>query len=372
MPDALKSWFSSYPDLARLADAVVALKPLSIEDGLDLYQKYPLEVVRLLADARKHQLHGKQVFYNHNIHIEPTNKCVYSCKFCAFYRTPKASEAEGAWDYSHEEIEHIMESHTDSKLTEVHITGGVHRDHELEWWAELIRKIKRKRPGIHVKAYTAVEIAYMARKSEKSLRDVLQYLKDAGLDSLPGGGAEIFNTEVRRKIAGGKAPAHQWLEVHETAHQLGLFSNATMLYGHVESLRDRCEHMILLRDLQERTGGFKSFIPLKFRNENNALSGLQEITMEEDLRNYAVSRLMLHNIPHLKAYWVMIGMETAQKSLNYGVDDMDGTINDSTRIYSMAGSMKHPSLTTDQLQSLIKQVGLTPVERDSQYHPLSG
>ncbi|MGK5092080.1 CofH family radical SAM protein [Deltaproteobacteria bacterium TL4] len=370
MMNALKPFLKQYPELVSLAEAVRQLRPLSYEEGMALYVRYPLEVVRLLADDRRKQFHQDQVFYNRNIHLEPTNKCAYSCKFCAFYRQPNALETEGAWDYTLEEMEHLLDKYEGQVLTEVHITGGVHPYRDLEWWAELIQRIKRKRPQIHVKAYTAVEIAYMARKSKKSLREVLRFLKAHGLDSLPGGGAEIFDPEIRKRIAGGKAPASQWIEVHQTAHELGISSNATMLYGHVESYEHRLKHMLCLREIQEQTQGFKAFIPLKYRNENNLLSHLAEVSEEEDLKNYAVSRLMLHNIRHLKAYWVMIGLDTAQKSLDYGVDDLDGTINETTRIYSMAGSLEKPAMSSEELKSLIRKRHRIPVERNSTYDPL--
>lgn len=343
------------------------LEPLAKEEGMFLYLDCPLETTRALADERRRAFHGTQVFYNQNIHLEPTNKCVYSCKFCAFYRKPKANEEEGAWDYSLEDVDAILNRYEGIELTEIHITGGVHPTHDLDWWCELIRRVKKKRPGIHVKAYTAVEIAWMANNSKLSFEETLVRLKKAGLDSLPAGGAEIFASEVRQKIAGGKAPANYWLEIHATAHRLGIRSNASMLYGHVETLEHRLDHMIALRTLQERTGGFNAFIPLKYRHENNHLSYLPELMEEEDLRNYAVARLMIHNIPHLKAYWAMIGLETAQKSLFYGVDDFDGTIYDTTKIYSMAGSIPKPSLTPRDLKTIIQKNGFVPVERSSLY-----
>ncbi|MBF0289031.1 MAG: CofH family radical SAM protein [SAR324 cluster bacterium] len=335
-----------------------------------LYKNYPLEVVQTLADYRRERLHGKKVFYNRNIHIEPTNKCVYACKFCSFYRSPKSSSEEGVWDYTFEDIEEILESHKTQNLTEVHITGGVHPTHELDWWTELVRRVKKILPGIHVKAYTAVEIAFMAKQEGISFKQVLLELQKAGVDSLPGGGAEILNSEVRKKIAGGKAPSSHWLEIHKTAHELRIQSNATMLYGHVETLEHRLEHMIEIRELQEQTDGFNAFIPLKYRNVNNALSHIKETQEEDDLRNFAVSRLMVQNIKHLKAYWVMLGIETAQKSLSYGVDDLDGTISDTTKIYSMAGSIDHPAMTVMQLKQIIENQDFIPVERDSIYNPI--
>jgi aminodeoxyfutalosine synthase len=340
---------------------------LSPEEGLFLYQKAPLEWLRERADAARKERHGAEAYFNRNIHFEPTNKCVYACKFCAFYRPPKATEADGAWDYGFEDLKAKLDAYPVGSLTEIHVTGGVHPDRGVEYGEALCSFIKSIRPELHVKAFTAVEITYFAKKSGVGLETALERLKRAGLDSLPGGGAEIFDPEVRRKIAGGKAPAHTWLEVHEAAHRLGLLSNATMLYGHVEEYRHRIDHMLRLRDLQDRTGGFKAFIPLRYRNESNALSHLPEVPPEEDLRNYAVARLFLDNIPHLKAYWVMLGLDMAAQALDYGVDDLDGTVDDTTRIYSMAGGMSKPAVTSDELGRIIRGRGRVPVERDSEY-----
>lgn len=340
---------------------------LSPEEGLSLYQEAPLEWLRERADAARKRRHGEEAYFNRNIHFEPTNKCVYACKFCAFYRPPKATEADGAWDYGFEDLKAKLDAYPVGTLTEIHVTGGVHPERGVEYGEALCAFIKSIRPELHVKAFTAVEITYFAKKSGVSLETALERLKRAGLDSLPGGGAEIFDPEVRRKIAGGKAPAHTWLEVHEAAHRLGLLSNATMLYGHVEGYRHRIDHMLRLRDLQDRTGGFKAFIPLRYRNESNALSHLPEVPPEEDLRNYAVARLFLDNIPHLKAYWVMLGLEMAAEALGYGVDDLDGTVDDTTRIYSMAGGMRKPAVTSEELGRIIRGRGRVPVERDSEY-----
>ncbi|MBW8887591.1 MAG: CofH family radical SAM protein [Fibrobacteres bacterium] len=343
---------------------------LGPEEGLFLYEKAPSDWLRARADAVRRERHGDEAYFNRNIHFEPTNKCVYACKFCAFYRPPKATEAEGAWDYSFEDLSKKLDAYPVGSLTEIHITGGVHPDRGVEYGEALCAFVKSVRPEVHVKAFTAVEITYFAKKSGVSLEAALERLKRAGLNSLPGGGAEIFDPEVRRKIAGGKAPAHTWLEVHEAAHRLGLLSNATMLYGHVEGHRHRIDHMLRLRDLQDRTGGFKAFIPLRYRNESNALSHLPEVPAEEDLRNYAVARLFLDNIPHLKAYWVMLGLDLAAEALDYGVDDLDGTVDDTTRIYSMAGGMKTPAVTSAELGRLIRSRGRVPVERDSTYAKL--
>jgi aminodeoxyfutalosine synthase len=354
--------------LADLELKLSAGERLSQEDALFLFAHAPSDWLREKADQARRTRHGDAVFYNRNIHFEPTNICVYSCHFCAFARKPGATEAEGAWDHTAQELQATLAKYPVGSLSEVHITGGVHPDRGVEYGEELCRAVKSVRPEIHVKAFTAVEISFFARKSGLTITRCLERLKAAGLNSLPGGGAEIFDPEVRRKIAGGKAPAHQWLEVHEAAHALGIQSNATMLYGHVEEHRHRVDHMARLRDLQDRTKGFMSFIPLRYRNENNGLSHLEEATPEEDLRTFAISRLFLDNIPHLKAYWVMLGIPQAQSALDWGVDDLDGTVDDSTKIYSMAGAEEQsPTLTSQRLQELIEAKGRTPVERNSWY-----
>ncbi len=343
---------------------------LNAEEGIYLYEQANLEWLKELSNSVKEKWHGNAVFYNRNVHFEPTNKCIYSCKFCAFYRTPKQTEEEGAWEYSFENLKEKLDRYPVGTLTEVHITGGVHPDRGVEYGEELVAKIKSLRPEIHVKAFTAVEITFFARKSGISVEETLSRLQRAGLDSLPGGGAEIFDPEVRRKIAGGKAPAHRWLEVHRTAHQMGLRSNATMLYGHIEDARHRIDHMLKLRELQDEFNGFMSFIPLRYLNENNALSNLPEVGPEVDLREYCVARLMLDNFKHLKAYWVMLGMDVALESLDFGVDDLDGTIDDSTKIYSMAGGIQKPVLHSEQIIQWIESRGREAVERNSLYEPV--
>ncbi len=342
------------------------------KEALWMYQNAPSSWLQTQADFLKQQRFGKEVYYNRNIHFEPTNKCIYSCKFCAFYRPPLASESDGAWEFSFEDLKSMLAKYPIGALTEVHITGGVHKDRGVEYGEELLSFIKTLRPELHIKAFTAVELAFFARKSGITLEETLKRLMDKGLASLPGGGAEIFNPEVRKKIAGGKAPAHQWLEIHELAHNIGLKSNATMLYGHVEAFEHRVDHLNQLRELQDKTGGFMSFIPLRYRNENNALSELPEVSEDEDFRNFAISRIFLDNIPHIKAYWVMLGMETALKALDYGVDDLDGTIDDSTKIYSMAGGDANPKISSQNLRDLIESQGKIPLERNSLYEILEG
>jgi aminodeoxyfutalosine synthase len=357
-------------NIQEIYEKVKRRERINEDDALRLYEKGELEVLQQLAHQIRTDKHNDKAFYNRNIHFEPTNKCVYACKFCSFARKPKATAEEGVWDFGTEELKVQLDKYPIGTLSEVHITGGVHPDRGVEFGEELVSFIKKERPEIHVKAFTAVEITWMAKLSKLSVAETLKKLKKAGLDSLPGGGAEIFDSSIRRKIAGGKAPADRWLEVHREAHRVGLSSNATMLYGHIEEYSHRVDHMSRLRQLQDETGGFNSFIPLRYRNENNSMSNLKEVSLEEDMRNFAVARIFLDNIPHLKAYWVMLGVEEAFKALDYGVDDMDGTVDDSTKIYSMAGSIENPSLSREYLTSRIADRGFRAIERNSVYEEI--
>jgi aminodeoxyfutalosine synthase len=291
---------------------------------------------------------------------------VFDCKFCSYSKLLR--EKTQGWELTEDEIYDIVRSYKDKAITEIHIVGGVHPKMGLHYFGNLIKNIKKIRPDIHVKAFTAVELEYMCRKAKVSYKEGLQILKDYGQDSLPGGGAEIFDEKIRAEICDDKCSTEQWLEIHKNAHEIGLPSNATMLYGHIESYAHRIDHMDRLRKLQDETGGFNTFIPLKFRNKDNQMSHLKESTVVEDLKNYAVSRIFLDNFDHIKAYWPMIGRETSQLSLSYGVDDIDGTIDDSTKIYSMAGAEdQNPALTTKQLVQLIKDVHRHPIERGTLY-----
>ena len=350
-----------------IEDKIANEQRISIDEALWLYENAPTPWLQKQANSLRQKLHSDKAFYNRNIHFEPTNKCIYSCKFCSFYRKPNATEADGAWDYNLEDLDQKLAKYVIDDLTEIHITGGVHPDRGIDWAVELLSHIKTLRPKIHIKAFTAVEITWMCKVSKVSLEEGLQTLKSAGLNSLPGGGAEIFDPEIRRKIAGGKAPADRWLEVHGAAHRIGIESNATMLYGHIEDFSHRVDHMSKLRSLQDDTKGFNAFIPLRYRNENNKMSDRNEVNQEEDFRNFAIARIFMDNIKHLKAYWVMLGVENAFASLEYGVDDLDGTVDDTTKIYSMAGSMENPALTSNFLIDSIKKLGRRPIERDSLY-----
>jgi aminodeoxyfutalosine synthase len=352
--------------LRQIADKVLNKERISFEEGVLLYEEGSLGFVGSLANYIRNARHGDVTYFNRNFHIEPTNICVFDCKFCSYSRLLK--HRHDAWEMSMEQMLNIVRSYEGQPVTEVHIVGGVHPKMGLEFFGELIRSIKTIRPDLHVKAFTAVELEYMCRKAKKSYREGLQYLKDCGQDSLPGGGAEIFHPDIRNQICEDKCTADQWLEIHETAHSLGMPSNATMLYGHIEAYYHRVDHMERLRQLQDKTGGFNTFIPLKFRNKDNQMSNVPEVNMMEDLRNYAISRIYMDNFPHIKAYWPMIGRNTAQLSLNYGVNDIDGTIDDSTKIYSMAGAEEqNPALSTRDLCNLIRAVGRKPVERDTTY-----
>lgn len=358
------------PDLKKIAKKVLNEERISFDDGVLLYEQGELGFVGMLANQIREIKHGDYVYFNRNFHVEPTNICVFDCKFCSYSRLLKKKE-EG-WELSEEEILDKLRSYDGKPITEVHIVGGVHPKMGLHYFASLIRKIKEIRPDIHVKAFTAVELEYMCRKAKVSFREGLQILKEHGQNSLPGGGAEIFHPDIRKQICEDKCTADEWLEIHETAHSLGMPSNATMLYGHIEKFEHRVDHMERLRQLQDKTKGFNTFIPLKFRNMDNQMSHIPEVSTIEDLRNYAISRIYMDNFPHIKAYWPMIGRNTAQLSLQFGVDDIDGTIDDSTKIYSMAGSEEqNPALTTQQLVELIKQASRHPVERDTLYNVIT-
>lgn len=359
------------PALKNIAQKVYNEERITPEEGILLYEKGELGYLGSLANFIREKKHGNKVFFNRNFHIEPTNICVFDCKFCSYSRLIKHKE-EDAWQLSEEEILNIVRSYDGKPVTEVHIVGGVHPKMGLHYFAELIKKIKAIRPDIHVKAFTAVELEYMCRKAKVSYEEGLRILKEHGQDSLPGGGAEIFDETIRKQICEDKCTSAQWLEIHETAHKLGMPSNATMLYGHVEKFEHRIDHMNRLRTLQDKTKGFNTFIPLKFRNKGNQMSHIKEVEVIEDLRNYAVARIFMDNFAHVKAYWPMIGRTTAQLSLSFGVDDIDGTIDDSTKIYTMAGSEEqNPALTTQQLVELIKQVNRTPIERDTLYNVIT-
>lgn len=354
------------PLLNRIGEKILAGERITSEEGLALFEKGELPWLGSLANQVREKLHGNITYFNRNFHIEPTNVCVFSCHFCAYSRL--YAHREEGWVLSKEQMMDIVRKYDGQPVTEVHIVGGVHPKMDLYFFADLVREIKNHRPDLHIKGFTAVELDYMFRKAKLSTEDGLKLLHEAGLDSLPGGGAEIFDPVIRQQICADKVDAKGWLEIHETAHKLGMPSNATLLYGHLENYNHRVDHMEQLRQLQDRTGGFNTFIPLKFRNKDNDMSHIPEVSVIEDMKMYAVSRLYLDNFPHLKAYWPMLGRQQAQLTLAYGVNDIDGTIDDTTKIYSMAGSEEqNPSMSTEELVNLIKQVGRKPVERGTLY-----
>ncbi|MEP7254718.1 MAG: aminofutalosine synthase MqnE [Ferruginibacter sp.] len=353
--------------LKTIAQKVKNSERITDEEGLLLFEKGSLPFVGALANFIRERLHGDKTYFNRNFHIEPTNVCVFSCNFCSYSRL--YAHKEDGWELSIDQMLDIVKTYDGKPITEVHIVGGVHPKMNMAYFIELMQKIKVHRPALHVKAFTAVELDYMFRKAKLSIQEGMKQLHAAGLDSLPGGGAEIFAPEIREQICADKVDATGWLAIHEAAHNLGMHSNATMLYGHIEKYEHRIDHMRRLRELQDKTSGFNTFIPLKFRNKDNAMSYVDESVTTEDMRLYAIARIYLDNFPHLKAYWPMLGRQNAQLSLSFGVNDIDGTIDDSTKIYSMAGSEEQtPAMSTEELVTLIKQVNRKPVERDTLYN----
>ncbi|MDR2936260.1 MAG: aminofutalosine synthase MqnE [Rikenellaceae bacterium] len=338
------------------------------DEALALYEHAPLALLGGLAVQVKERKSGRDVFYNRNFHVEPSNICIFNCRFCS-YRQP--AHSPGAWDRPLEEIFETCHAYQGRGVTEVHVVGGVHPDHGLDYYVRMIEGIKRELPDVIVKAFSAVELHEMIRRAGVSLENGLQRLKTAGMAAIPGGGAEIFDEEVRQKICPEKCTTDEWLSLHRTAHRLGISSNATMLYGHIETQAQRIDHLDRLRRSQDETGGFNAFIPLKFRRRNNALSELGETSITDDLRTLALSRIYLDNFPHIKAYWPMYGKTTTQLALAFGADDIDGTIDDTTRIYSMAGADdRNPALTVDEMRRWIEAAGYRAVERDTFYRPV--
>ena len=353
--------------LKAIGQKIIQNKRISFEDGVALFEKASLPFVGALANWKRNELHGDNTYFNRNFHIEPTNVCVFSCKFCSYSKL-YAHKEEG-WELTIDQMMDIVRSYDGKPVTEVHIVGGVHPKLTLAFFLDLMRAIKAHRPELHIKAFTPVELDYMFRKAKVSVKEGMRLAHEAGLDSLPGGGAEIFHPDVRTIICDDKVDANGWLEIHQTAHELGMHSNATLLYGHIEKYEHRVDHMERLRQLQDQTKGFNTFIPLKFRNKDNEMKDVPESTMLEDLKMYAISRLYLDNFPHIKAYWPMLGRQVAQLTLSYGVNDIDGTIDDTTKIYSMAGSEEqNPAMSTLELVRLIKQAKRTPIERGTLYN----
>ncbi len=350
---------------AQIRDKVRAREPLTHDDGVFLYRYPDLLALGALANEERERRHGDHTFFNINFHINPTNVCVADCKFCSFARLEPGMPQ--AYTMSVDQVRAKFVERQDQPVTEIHIVNGLHPGVSFDYYKDCLRVLKEVRPSIHLKAYTAVEIHFFAEHYGMTYEQVLRELKAAGLDSMPGGGAEIFAPRARRKLCRDKADAEQWLEVHRVAHTLGLRTNCTMLYGTVETLDERVDHMLRLRALQAETGGFQTFIPLAFHPDGNTLAKLPGPTGVDNLRTYAVARLMLHNIEHIKAYWIMIGLKTAQIALSFGVDDLDGTVQEE-KIYHMAGAETPQAMSRTELVRLIREAGRTAVERDTLYN----
>ncbi len=368
-PESILASVKNDKELYKIAEKVASRERITDEEGLLLFERADVNFVGALANFVREHLHGHKTYFNRNFHIEPTNVCIFTCDFCSYSRTYK--NREDGWEMGVQQMLDIVKKYDGQPVTEVHIVGGVHPKMNLDFFCDLLTQMKAYRPDLHRKGFTAVELDYMIRKAKLTIEEGMTKLRDAGLQSLPGGGAEIFAQEVRDKICPDKVDANGWLDIHETAHNLGMHSNATMLYGHIETLEHRIDHMSRLRNLQDKTGGFNCFIPLKFRNQGNDMSHIPEVSIVEDLKLYSIARIYMDNITNLKAYWPMLGRQTAQLTLSYGVNDLDGTIDDTTKIYSMAGSEEQtPAMSTEQLCELIRSVGRVPVERDTLYNEI--
>jgi aminodeoxyfutalosine synthase len=355
---------SGATELAAIAVKVDAGQRLSFDDGLALEACDDLFALGELANTVRERWSGNRAYYNVNTHINPTNVCVYKCDFCAF-----RADLDEVRAYVMDEAqitERAQQAHARG-ATELHIVGGLHHKLPFDYYLDVVRWVKRAAPEIHVKAYTAVEIEFFTKIARLSIREALEHLIEAGLGSLPGGGAEIFHPEIRERICGAKASTETWLEVHRTAHTLGLHSNATMLYGHIEGPLHRIDHLVRLRELQDETSGFQTFIPLAFHPDNSRMDDIPKPSALMDLKTMAISRLMLDNFPHIKAYWVMLGIKTAQVSLAFGADDLDGTVVHE-KIYHEAGAETPQEVSVDEIRRLITEAGRIPVERDTLYH----
>ena len=355
--------------LAPIAEKVLAGKRLDFDEGVTLYRSNDLLAIGYLANHVREKLNGKRAYFNVNRHINPTNVCVASCRLCAFGRKP---DSPGAYTMALEEAFRVAGEGWTEAITEFHIVGGLHPDLPFQYYVDLIRGLKERFPNVHLKAFTAVEIGYYAHITRFSVREILTKFKDAGLGSLPGGGAEIFAPATRRIICDHKIGAHMWLKIHRTAHELGLRSTATMLYGHIESDEDRADHLLQLRKLQDVTHGFETFVPLAFHPANTELGKMinrSETTGFMDLKNVAVARLLLDNFPHIKAYWIMMTPRVAQVALKFGADDLDGTVVEE-KIYHDAGAETPQGMTRQEIIRLIREAGYEPFERDTLYRPI--
>jgi aminodeoxyfutalosine synthase len=352
--------------LGDIAEKVYAGERLNRQDGIRLFESNDLVTIGRLGNFVREKLHGKNAYFNVNRHIEPTNVCILKCGLCAFGKNIRSTEA---YTFSLEEIFRRAEEGAAQGATEFHIVGGLHPELPFQYYLDMLQGLKKRLPGIHLKAFTAVEIEFFADLEKISIEETLRRLKDAGLDSMPGGGAEIFAERVREIICKGKTSGERWLEIIRIAHRMGLHSNATMLYGHVETYEERVDHLLALRELQDETGGFKTFIPLAFHSANTPLDYLPETTGFDDLKNIAISRLMLDNFPHIKSYWIMVGTKMAQMSLLFGADDIDGTVVEE-KITHAAGAQTPQALSRSELVRLIREAGYIPMERDTLYDKL--
>lgn len=350
--------------LGPVADKVLSGERLTLDEGVQLLKSNDLVAIGALANWVRERLHGDLTYFNRNVHINATNVCEATCIFCSFSRLKTGDPA--AYTMTLEQAVGRVRALRDVLITEVHIVNGLNPDLPFSYYTDLLQAIKEERPDLHIKGFTAVEIHYYAQKYGMTHEQVLVALREAGLDSMPGGGAEIFADRARKKLCHDKVGSDDWIQIHRVAHGLGMRSNCTMLFGSIERLDERIDHMIRLRELQDETGGFQTFIPLKFHNENNRLKRIEEATQHDTLKTLAVARLMLDNIPHIKAYWPMLGVQTAQMSQSFGVNDLDGTVREE-RIYHMAGAKTPQQLTRGELIALIRRAGRIPVERDTLY-----
>lgn len=357
-------------DRARLAEIkrkVESGERLSFEDGLALEESTDLLAIGAMANRVRERYNKNFAYYNVNMHINPTNVCVFTCDFCAF--RADLDDPRGYVMDRDQIVDRARKAH-ERGATELHIVGGLHHKLPFDYYVDVVRWIKAEFPELHIKAYTAVEIEFFAKIARLTIRETLERLIDAGLGSLPGGGAEIFHPEVRKEICGAKASTETWLEVHRTAHRLGLKSNATMLYGHIDKPKHRIDHLIRLRELQDETGGFQTFIPLAFHPDNSRMAEIHKPSGLMDLKVMAIARLMLDNFPHIKAYWVMLGIKTAQVALSFGADDIDGTVVHE-KIYHEAGAETPQEVSVADIERLIREAGRTPIERDTLYHKVN-
>lgn len=354
--------------LTTIEEKLNAGERLSFEDGVALFTHPDLHAVGRLANREREKRHGAHTFYNYNLRLEATNVCVASCMFCSFARL-KPGDAD-AYTLTLEQVFDKLRQRADQPLTEVHVVNGLHPDLPFSYYVDLLKGLKQIRPNIHLKCFTAVEIAFFADLYMMTDEQVMRELMAAGLDSLPGGGAEIFAPHVRKKISHDKADADRYLSIHRLAHGMGMKTNVTMLYGHIETFEDRIDHMLRVREVNDETGGFQAFIPLAFHPDNNQLRKLPAPSASDTLRTHAVARLMLDNVSHIKAFWIATGVDVAQIALWYGADDLDGTVQEE-KIYHMAGARTPVAMTTDALRRLVIAAGRTPVERDTFYNVVS-